>query len=428
MDFNRGNNLIADYIMQVAACLALLACAVAALRKLGWPSKAYAAGIIAGALMLAVSLLVPWLLLPAAFLTVTAGALLMVGWAHARRWLQLTALAGVLSGMAGVASLRHQALWDGLFKLMEPRTCSTSSLPARTIANLPFKRVELVEAIAALSNGDFIVSVASRGELWKVTPSGQTSRWVSLPAGEFDQANFNGMTGGVVQGQDGAVYSLVLARESRLRGLWRIDTETGSKRLWSAFPASAQPNGLALAPNGDFYVSDSARGSIWHVPAPGGAPREWYRDKALGAGAWLPMPTANGIKVKGAEIYVSNSLQKRILRIHILPGGKPGEVQVIDEGIAADDFDVDEAGNIFLTTHPFNTVIRLDAGQPCAVIAGPADNVVGPTAAMFGRAPANRRVLYVVTDGGFSRPYPGARSAIVAIDTSGKGGPLQNHQ
>jgi sugar lactone lactonase YvrE len=138
------------------------------------------------------------------------------------------------------------------------------------------------------------------------------------------------------------------------------------------------------------------------------------------------MPTANGIKVKDDGIYVSNSLQKKVLRIKILPGGNPGAVQVIDEGIAADDFDVDAKGNIFLTTHPFNTIIHIEPGQPCAVIADITNNIVGPTAAVFGRAPTDRHILYVVTDGGFSRPYPGAKSAIVAIDTSGKSGALQS--
>jgi hypothetical protein len=411
--------LIISDIFQLGVALAVLACGIMAWRILGWALKVAAAITIVGALCLLLSIPLPWVLLPGSVITLISGFILIMGLAWARRWRHCVILASALAAVLSLLAFRQQAVWDGLFKLMEPKACASSPLPAKTVSQLPFDNSDLVEAIAVLDNGAFVISVASRGELWKVSRAGLATKWATLPAGKFDATNFNGMTGGVVQGGDGAVYALLLAREDQFRGLWRLDLKTGSQQLWAPFPAHAQPNGVALASNGDFFVSDSSRGSIWHVKAGGGAAREWLRDKMLGAGAWLPMPTANGIKIKGQNIFVSNSLQKKVIHVKILPNHEPGQVRVIDEGIAADDFDVSSKGDIFLTTHPFNSVIRLSGGRSCATVASLNENIVGPTAAMFGRGPEDSEILYVVTDGGFSRPHPGGRPAIVAIDTAG---------
>ncbi len=56
------------------------------------------------------------------------------------------------------------------------------------------------------------------------------------------------------------------------------------------------PNGLALDPSHNLYVSDSILGAIWRIP-PGGQAELWLQDESLAGLAELnPFPIgANGV-------------------------------------------------------------------------------------------------------------------------------------
>ena len=128
------------------------------------------------------------------------------------------------------------------------------------------------------------------------------------------------------------------------------------------------------------------------------------------------MPTANGIKLSGDSVFVSNTLHQQVLRIEIESDGRAGNVDVWDKGIAGDDFDIDGNGRLYLTTHPFNTVVRLEQESACAIVGDVSIGIAGPTAATFGARAQDRSILYVLSDGGYSRPVEDGQPSIIGLD------------
>jgi hypothetical protein len=106
------------------------------------------------------------------------------------------------------------------------------------------------------------------------------------------------------------------------------------------------------------------------------------------------------VKFYHNDLYASNSSTGNIVRISVQPDGSAGQVLVYATGVPTDDFAFDVLGNIYATTHPFNTVVKIGRDGTQTVIATPEQNVIGPTAAAFGVRGADRLNLYVVTDGG----------------------------
>jgi uncharacterized protein YciI len=109
---------------------------------------------------------------------------------------------------------------------------------------------------------------------------------------------------------------------------------------------------------------------------------------------------------------VSNSGRGAILRIPVLADDRAGKAEVWATNIVGDDFAVDEAGDLYVPTHPMQSVVHLRADGTRTTIATPAQGLTGPTAVTF--APDGG--LYVVGNGGI--PIDGVRrpSALVRLD------------
>ena len=322
-------------------------------------------------------------------------------------------------GLASIAMallLLHPPLtYEFVFKLIEPKECSRDIKPVRTVLLLPDGKPELYESIVALPDGSFVVTAATRGELLSVGKDGTINILASLPTGRFDLRTFNGMLGGIVQGQDKALYTIVLATDLQNRGLWRVD-QAGNSSLWARLPMDASGNGLTLDHHGNFYIADSRQGLVWKVEANGGPPVIWYQGPLIGAGARSLLPTANGIKFTQLAIFVTNTKHKRVVRIDIREDGSAGEASIWDEGIPADDFAIDDHGRLYLTTHPFNTVVQLQRDKPCLIVAAVDSGIAGPTAAVIGRGSDDRSLLYVLNDGGYSRAVKGGKPSIIGLE------------
>ena len=84
-------------------------------------------------------------------------------------------------------------------------------------------------------------------------------------------------------------------------------------------------------------------------------------------------------------------------------------------------------GNLLITNHIHNTVIRLDpsTGKRTA-IAGPDQGMAGSTACAFGTAPGDRASLFVTTTGGIVMPLDGVvqEAKLVRLETGVTGQPV----
>jgi sugar lactone lactonase YvrE len=202
------------------------------------------------------------------------------------------------------------------------------------------------------------------------------------------------------------------------RGLWRIEPD-GQGRLLAATPAGSWPNGVSFGPagpHGPVYLADSALGVIWLIDPDSGALDAAYEGDELRARPGALAPGANGIQRFGEHLYVTNSDAATLLRFDVDDRGRLGQPTVVVTGVPGDDFAVDRDGTFYVTTHIFDTVVRVDPDGRRAVVASAAEHVTGATDCTLVRDSHGPGTLYVVTDdGALVSGDTGAAGALVAL-------------
>lgn len=227
-----------------------------------------------------------------------------------------------------------------------------------------------------------------------------------------------GLTSGVpVVARDNSIY---LTSHGNTSCIWHIDSSGKALQL-AQLPAGAWPNGLDIGPDGMLYSPDSYLGVIWRVDPNSGRVEEVLRDPALLARSFISLaPGANGLHFKGRDLLVTVSDRTTVLRYTMDDQGHFGPAAVIASGIPGDDFAIGQDGSLFITTHPYNTVVRVSPGGERTIIGRKEQHIVGATDAVFGKTPRDRNTLYVVTDGGAFEGGPKTRGELVALEPYGK--------
>lgn len=208
-----------------------------------------------------------------------------------------------------------------------------------------------------------------------------------------------GSTAGVTAvGADGRMF---MAVTGAARGLWRVEPD-GTGQLLAPTPPGSWPNGVSFGPGGadaKIYLADSSLGVIWIIDPATGSIGRAYEGTDLRPRPGAFAPGANGIQLFGNQMYVTNSDAGTLLRFDVDTNGNLRNPHVTVTGVPADDFSFDHDGTVYLTTHIFDTVVRVDPDGRRAVIAGAAEHVTGATDCVL-VDDGTGRVLYVVTDGG----------------------------
>lgn len=223
-----------------------------------------------------------------------------------------------------------------------------------------------------------------------------------------------GLTAGVpVVAPDNSVY---LTSHGASSCVWHIEASGNAIKL-AQFPNGAWPNGIDFGPDGMLYSPDSNLGLIWRVDPKSGKVDVVLRDPALQARPFISLaPGANGLHFKGREMLVTVSDQVTVLRYLMDDHSNFGPVSVIASGIPGDDFAIGQDSSLFITTHPYNTLVRISPDGNRSVIAKQEQHIVGATDAVFGKTAQDRNTLYVVTDGGTFTGGPKTRGELVALE------------
>jgi len=276
-------------------------------------------------------------------------------------------------------------------------------LPARIVAEFPEAQPELFESIAVDEAGRFYVTLLTRGEIWRVAPTGERSVFSTIPAGPFRKRDFDGFVGALARAPNGDLFVTVGARDRAKRGVWRVPSD-GEAELFAPLGGDVWPNGITFGPAGELYVADSAAPRIWRIDRSHREAELWSTHALLERTGSQWLPGVNGVQFFEGAVFASNTSAGHIVRIPVLPNGSAGPPEVYVAGVSADDFAFDAGGDLYLTTHPLNSVLRVTPDRALTVVATAAQGAVGPTSAVVARDEDGREALYVLNDGGFLIP------------------------
>ncbi|MFM2411012.1 MAG: hypothetical protein RL481_1840 [Pseudomonadota bacterium] len=199
-------------------------------------------------------------------------------------------------------------------------------------------------------------------------------------------------------------------------GVWKIAPD-GVGNLFTDMPEDAWPNGIDFGPDGQLYSADSRLGVIWRIDPVTGRSAVAIRDEALTRRNSITLaPGANGLRFRGQDMFVAVSDRAHVLRYRLAADGRFSAAKVVATGIPGDDLAIGPDGALFVTTHVYDTLVRVAQNGERTVVGGVGNGVTGSTDASFGVLPEDERTLYVATDGGrFSTAGATARGQLIAV-------------
>jgi gluconolactonase len=190
----------------------------------------------------------------------------------------------------------------------------------------------------------YAVNFRTEGTIGIVTPQGKADVYVTLPRGSDGN--------GIVFDRKGTMYVADYTGHNVLV----IDPATRNIRVLAHEARMAQPNDLAISPDGTIWASDpnwkAGTGRVWRIDPDGRI--TLAADK---------QGTANGIEVSpdGKTLYVNESDQKNIWRFTIRPDKSLADRRLIrkftDHGFDGMRCDVD--GNLYICRYGKGTVIKM---------------------------------------------------------------------
>lgn len=289
----------------------------------------------------------------------------------------------------------------------------TALVPAQTIAEFPVNT--FLESIAVAVDNTLFITSHYEGKVIRIGADGVPIIHATV-AGKATGLAMTSVGELLMSGWDDQETSVV----------WRIATD-GVIDLLTKLPEAIFLNGLTKLIGDRYLIADSYRGAIWELNASTKIVKIWLEHADLERSSSEEVfPAVNGLKIYDNFLYASNTQKQQIVRIPILPDGLAGEPEIFLTGINLDDFAFDQIGNLYGTTHVFNSVVKISRDRTVTTIAQLEQGVAGSTALAFGRTEGNVTSIYVTTNGGMS--YPPATgiepAKVVRLDVGVAGLPL----
>lgn len=286
-------------------------------------------------------------------------------------------------------------------------------VPHRVVATWPVGY--FVENIAPLPGGGFVVSVHNRRELHRVDADGAARLWATLPVSPA----------GLIAADDGV---FAVGGEPGV-GPHRLLKITGDGRVEDrgAIPDTLFLNGFTPGPPGRAYAVNSIAGVVLDIDLATGAAKIVLRDEKLTKSSADPLvPGANGIKAGHGALWITSTDRALVLRAPLGPDGPTGTAETVAERLRGDDLALDVDGDLYITNHIHNTLIRLRRNGARTAIAGPAEGMAGSTACAFGTRPEESSALFVTTTGGMIMPLDGIvqEAKLVRLEVGARGLPI----
>jgi sugar lactone lactonase YvrE len=316
------------------------------------------------------------------------------------------------AGATGLVALQPL----GLRVMMLPKADALplALAPAETIAN--YEPGSMIEGLAFDKSGNLFISKMTgvnlltgdksqaSSQIIKRSPSGEESVFFTMPPAT--------VAGALAIAEDGTIY---MTADGEGRGLWRFVPNASGELLMQAAPDS-WPNGIAIGPDKAVYIADSALGIIWRVDPASPKPTEALNHNLLRPRRFVALaPGVNGLKFIGQDLFMTVSDRALVLKATLQPNKTLSEPKIVVSRVPGDDFSVAANGDIYVTTHPYNTVVRITPAGEREIVADATTGVIGPATAAFGVEPGDEHNLYIGTDGGAFEGKSGASATLVRI-------------
>ncbi len=270
---------------------------------------------------------------------------------------------------------------------------ATEIVEAQTVRKFPL--YTFVENIIIDSQGRIFLSSLDEGMVYRLDPDGQEVKFpLERPAGLAFDAQGNLLVASSIG--------------SKAPGIYQVQAD-GKTTLLVPMTEAVFLNGIVHLQEDRYLLADSYQACIWEADITKGTAHIWLQHPTLAHAAdpFHPVPEfpgVNGLKIFGDTLYASSTQQQKLVRIPLNADGSAGTPEVFMTSINLDDFAFDTAGNLYGTTHVYNSVVHISPDRQITVIAGLAQGAAGSTAVAFGHETND---LYVTTNGGMSSPPPG---------------------
>jgi hypothetical protein len=269
-------------------------------------------------------------------------------------------------------------------------------VPASPVAEWPAGTFIENLAPAPGETGGWLVTIPSHNRVDHVHPDGRHEVLAEL----------TNPTGIVSDGTSALVVTGPMGSQGwRLVRLGKPGARPGAETVCD-LPDLIFGNGMTRA--GDrLLIADSLRGHVLAADPASGTSSVWLAHHLLTkTDPDSPLPGVNGIATRNGWVYLTSSERALLLRCPLTSTHPATDLEVMAERLFADDLDLGPDGRIYLATHTYHSVLRLDPDGHREDIAGHAQGIAGPTSVAFD--PRDPAALYVTTTGGILSP-PGGK-------------------
>lgn len=265
---------------------------------------------------------------------------------------------------------------------------------------------ELPEGLTIDKRGNTYVTMgfpfwwaAGDGQIRKISPDGTETQLAFFEDGQ-------GPAGIVVNARGDIYFAWPNPGNPDTNGVYRLYDDGNVERL----PGSEDivlANGLAFDRHDNLFVSDSALGIIWRIPADGSGPAEEWASDPLLAGCGDGDVGANGVALWKDTVYVANTLRGLLVSIPILGDGSAGTAAVVagdntnecdfDDLWGMDGIALDVHGNVYALLVLQNKLVRIDPNNGSfEVLLTEEDGLHNPASVAFGTGKGDRQSVFMV--------------------------------
>jgi hypothetical protein len=285
-------------------------------------------------------------------------------------------------------------LWSALPTVAQNLPDIFSSVPRVPLAvkvQAEFPAMTFLENLV-VTGKDIVFTSHEDGKVYRLSP-GQPPRLLAVVPGK--------VTGIALAARGGFV--LTGFHPSGLPVVHHVD-KRGTVLSTTAIKGAVFLNGIERIGPDRYLIADSYKGVLWSYDAVARQATVWLDSPLLQrADERNPVPAANGVRLHGREVLVSNTAKMLLLRVPLRPDGGAGDATIWKEKLNIDDFAVAKDGTVWGATHIYNSLVRIDPQGSVSVVAEDSQGLAGSTSAALS---GDGKTLFVTTNGGMFLPPP----------------------